>query len=186
MKRLSLILGSFLIFSTTEAFGDFSGVWIGQGKARDTLGQSFPCDEIFWEFRRSATKFTIVSGSVECGDGPGLYFGMHVFDVKGNELYMEGKKQGTISPTEIIIGPDADDDSLSIVYFELVGTKIDYSDNFAMGLGPFFSIWTVGSLTRKSELFSSPDDYPASKLREGARRRKKLEVPPHAQKGKLK
>lgn len=93
------LIASLVLFVAFQARADFSGRWVGEGKARDGASWASQCQLIEFDFRQSETSFELRSGHVRCGSLKVEWrpFAMAIID---GALWLAEKNIGSISETD--------------------------------------------------------------------------------------
>lgn len=145
MKITGLI--AVLLMTSVHAFAaeDFTGVWTGKGIAVDHSGNQYPECSFRFEFKQTATEFTMVSGYYDCGIKRDYSF--FSVEIRGNDLYLNGEKIGTFDGEKIhaVAGGNGFNTEYNIA---LKNGKLTYQEKLTFSDDPG-SLTVTGNLTKE-------------------------------------
>ena len=86
---------------TLSALANFNGKWLGEGYYYTHKSEG-ECHEVFFELQEDKDYFRIKTGGYNCSFMSAEYPSSH-FKKKGEELFYNGKKVGTIKDNQVSI-----------------------------------------------------------------------------------
>lgn len=148
MRKLALSASAFIVFAATSAFASFGGNWTGRGQVKDISGTTLNCQTIRFQIEQSATSIRIGEGHVAC-ESHQLKVADLLVDIKeGGELFMDGKKVGTITADSVRLNYKNDQGVKVRSRGQLKDGKLQYQEEWMDNDGNRVLLFQ-GLLTRK-------------------------------------
>jgi hypothetical protein len=151
-NTLKITLFTFSLFLTPFAFAGFSGQWQGTGKIEQIIEggktQKINCQKVMFVLNRSVESFNMAA-YLDC-DGQTMHWPELQFEVRGNELWYQGKKTGNIGSDYVYIeNPLRPDQNKEQFYFSLKNEDLLQYQQYLMDeSGGYIFLSITADLTR--------------------------------------
>ncbi|GIL16704.1 MAG: hypothetical protein BroJett040_04550 [Oligoflexia bacterium] len=107
---------------------NFGGHWVGTGFAHDKSGWQAKCDQIEFQSTQTEEVISIHSGNLRCGNLKTTWR-PHQVQIRGNELWFNGEKIGTIAETHVHTESISANSKIKQVFdFEIQGEIMLYNE----------------------------------------------------------